>query len=627
MDGEQAPRLHKTLRTIDIFSLSTGAMISSGLFVLPGILYGNIGPGILFTYLLASLLMVPAMLAKTELATAMPKAGGAYFYINKSIGPFIGTFSGFTSWFSLALKSAFALLGMGVFLIPIFPDLPEFGVKLIAAGFTLVFAAINIIGVKHSGKFQVVFVIILLGILVFYIANTLPRMQLDNIIPLLPYGFKPLLYSIPVVFISFGGLTKIASIAEEIKDPGKTIPKGMFSAFAVVTLLYGLTLFATSGVLSVEQFSSSLMPLSDGARVSAGTFGFLLLSIAGAAAFITTANAGILAASRTPLAMAEDNLLPKFFGRVNPKTGTPIRSILITAMFMIAVILTLDLEKLVKAASTMMLILFSLNCAAILLMRGSKISTYKPLFKMPLYPYLPAVGTILYIFLILDMGAVPLMITGGFFIVSIAWYLIYSRKRTEKDSALIHIVKNITNKELVSDALETELKKILIQRDDIVEDRFDSMISRATIIDLPAEEVIERDQLFELIAVHFSHIFKTDKNKIFNELVDRERTSTTVISPGLAIPHLIVPGRKNFDILILRSRMGIRFSTSDQKPVHQIFALAGTGDERNFHLQALMAIAQIVQNDGFTRDWLAMKNEKELKNLILLAKRTRQNAL
>ena len=246
---------------------------------------------------------------------------------------------------------------------------------------------------------------------------------------------------------------------------------------------------------------------------------------------------------------------------------------------------------------------------------------------MPLYPYLPIAGSLIYIFLILDMGSEPLFITGGFFLFSLIWYLLYSRKRAAKDSALIHVVKNITNKKITSDELDRELKQILIQRDDIIEDRFDKIISDAKIIDLPENSAHTVNEVFTIISTYFSQRFKKPEQEILNLLLEREADSTTVITKGLAIPHIIIEGKKDFDILIIRSKTGIQFPDTVNNPVHQIFALAGTKDERNFHLQALMAIAQIVQNEGFAKDWLTMKDFAELKNLIFLAKRTRQNSI
>ena len=136
--------MKRTLGTLDIFSLASGAMISSGLFILPAVVYKTAGPGIVVAYLLAALLVVPALFAKTELATAMPKSGGAYFFVDRSMGPFFGTFAGFASWFSLSLKTAFAILGIGVVLAPHFAGSPEM-IKSIATGFAIFFCIINLI--------------------------------------------------------------------------------------------------------------------------------------------------------------------------------------------------------------------------------------------------------------------------------------------------------------------------------------------------------------------------------------------------------------------------------------------------------------------------------------------------
>ncbi|MHC4499600.1 MAG: amino acid permease, partial [Planctomycetota bacterium] len=99
-------RLKKQLGLTDVFAVATGAMISSGLFVLPYIAYQNAGAAVILSYLFASILIVPSTLSKAELATAMPKAGGTYFFVERSLGSFCGLFTGFANWFGLALKSA-----------------------------------------------------------------------------------------------------------------------------------------------------------------------------------------------------------------------------------------------------------------------------------------------------------------------------------------------------------------------------------------------------------------------------------------------------------------------------------------------------------------------------------------
>jgi APA family basic amino acid/polyamine antiporter len=619
-----ARKLKKKLGFLEVFSIATGAMISSGLFVLPAVVYLKAGPSILLSYFIATLLVVPAMLSKAELATAMPKSGGSYFFVHRSLGALFGTFAGLASWFSLSLKSAFALVGIGIFLAPLVPVFPGYMVKLIAVAFALLFTVLNIMSVKQSGRFQVVLVFSLLAILLLYVVGGIRLVDAQHYSPFAPAGWPAIFTVTGMIFVSFGGLTKIAAVAEEIDKPQKTIPHSMFASFLVVSVVYLLAIFVTVGILGRTEFQSTLAPLSTAAATYSGQAGFLVLSIAAMMAFITTGNAGLLASSRNPLAMAKDNLLPAFFARVNVRLKTPVVAILFTSAFMIAMIVFLDLESLVKVASTMKLLLFAFVNLSVILMRESKIVSYKPSFRSPLYPFLQIGGTVVYFFLIVEMGLIPLLMTGAFFAASLLWYFLYSRSRNRRESALLHVVERITNRELRSDTLSEELKEILIERDEIVEDRFDRIIKSAEIIDF--SESVDKEGLFQVLAEVFARKFNAEPTEIHKLLADRESESTTVIHPGLAIPHIVVDGTGRFDIVVVRSREGIDFGP-DTDPVKVVFALAGTRDERNFHLQSLMAIAQIVQNPEFLSTWPRLRNTEELRSQILLAQRVRKASI
>ena len=406
--------------------------------------------------------------------------------------------------------------------------------------------------------------------------------------------------------------------------PKKIIPAGMFSAFVVVSILYLGVIFITIGLLEKNEFINTLTPISLAASTYSGSIGFIVLAAAAILAFISTANAGLLASSRSPLAMSKDNLLPSIIGRVNIRYKTPVMSILLTSAFMIICIIFLDLENLVKVASTMKLLLFAFVNLAVIIMRESKIVSYRPSFKSPFYPYIQIAGIVIYIFLIIDMGKLPLIITAFFFILSLIWYLLYSKSRSTKDSALIHIVERITSKEIKSNTLAEEVKDILIERDEIVEDRFDKIIKEASIIEI--EKEMNSRELFQLISSQFAQKFNIDRKEIYDLLEKREEDSTTVIHKGLAIPHIIIAGESKFDIIVIRSKTGIIFK-QDSPPVHIVFALAGSKNERNFHLQALMAIAQIVQSSDFPGAWMKAETVKELKNLILLSDRIRKGEI
>jgi len=619
---KQKNQLKKELGTLETFCIASGAMISSGLFVLPALVYGVAGPAIILGYILAAILVVPEMFSNAELATAMPKSGGTHFFVHRGFGPLFGTFAGLASWFSLSLKSAFALLGIGIFLEPLLPSYTPMMMKAIAVGCTLIFAAINIIGVKESAKFQVVLVLALIAILGLYIFSGLNFINVQRYVPFQPNGWGSVFTTTGMVFVSFLGLTKITSLAEEIRNPLRTITRGMFFAFFVVMFLYVMAVFVTTGLLDSEEFQRTLMPISLGADKFGGKPAMILMSTAAMIAFITTGNAGLMAAARDPLAMAHDNLLPTFFARINLRSKTPTTAILLTAIFMILVITLLDLTMLVKVASTAILILYSLVNLSVILMRESKILSYKPSYHVPFYPWLQIGGSLVYIVLIIEMGRIPLLITQSFFIFALCWYILYSKSRILKDSALIHIVERITSLEIRSSGLTNELKEILMERDQIIEDRFDHLIKAAVIQDVP--ENINQDGLFQLIAKTFAERFGEKSEHIYQLLQQRESESTTFVYTGLAIPHIIVAGAGKFEIAIFRSKKGILFGA---KKVHVIFTLAGSIDERTFHLKALMAIAQIVQNKNFIDSWMKAKNVTELRDLILLAERIRSEKI
>ena len=160
-------KLQKPLGGIDVFCISAGAMISSGIFLLPGLAFSHIGPAIYIAYILAGIFAFLGTLATIELATAMPLAGGIYYYIERSLGPMVGTVSGLLNWCAIAFKTAFAIFGMSEVMYQLFGGIPEWW----AVGLTLVFVGVNLIGTQAAAWMQLIMVIFLLGIMAAFIVG------------------------------------------------------------------------------------------------------------------------------------------------------------------------------------------------------------------------------------------------------------------------------------------------------------------------------------------------------------------------------------------------------------------------------------------------------------------------
>jgi len=610
-----ATELKKGLGLVHVFAIASGAMISSGLFILPGLAHAMAGPGVIWSYVLAGILATAGALSIAELTTAMPKAGGDYFFIMRGFGPGVGTVAGLLSWFSLSLKSAFAIVGMATFAALIV------NLHGVAAGAVLcvLFVLLNLVGVREAARVQVALVVVLFVLLASYIVVGAGQVRSELLIPFAPYGLAAIFSTAGFVFVSYGGLLKVASVAEEVRRPGRTIPLGLVLALISVTLIYTLAVVVTSGVVQSEALDGSLTPLSDGGRAMLGQAGYVAMSIGAALAFITTANAGIMAASRYLLALARDRLLPRPLAKVNRRFQTPHVAILITGG-VIAVSLLLKLDVLVEAASTVLILGYMLACLSVIVLRESGLQNYRPAFRSPVYPWLQIGGIAGLGFVLFEMGVEAYGIAAGLVLVGFLTFWFYGRTRVRGESALLHLVQRLTDRQLVTGSLEDELKVIVRERDRIVLDRFDRLVEQAVVLDV--EEVMDLDTFFDLAAEHLAPRLDLAPSEMAERLRRREDEGSTLLSTSLAVPHVVVPGEGQFDLLMARAARGVRWS--DEAPeVKTIFLLAGTRDERNFHLRALAAIAQIVQEEKFEQRWLAARNAQGLRDVVLLSSRKR----
>lgn len=130
------------------------------------------------------------------------------------------------------------------------------------------------------------------------------------------------------------------------------------------------------------------------------------------------------------------------------------------------------------------------------------------------------------------------------------------------------------------------------------------------------------EEFFRLAAATFHDQAVVDPNELTEALLNREATTSTVIAPGLAVPHMLIGGRGRFHMLMARCREGIHFP-GEPDDVHALFLLLRSNDERTFHLRALSAIAQIVQDSAFEDKWLTAWGPEELRRIVLDADRRR----
>ena len=607
--------LSRRLSLVHIICIASGALISSGLFVLPGIAHGRAGPAVIVSYLLAGILAAIGLLSVTELATAMPKAGGDYFFISRALGPGIGTVAGFLSWFSISLKAGFALVGIGALSELILPIDGRFAGGI----FLAIFCITNLHGVRKAANLQVGLGVGLLILLAGFVVAGAGKVQVDNFTPFVPQGWSAVFSTAGFVFVAFGAAMKVASMAEEIRNPGRNIPLGIGLSIFIVTLLYVSVVGIATGVLPGDKLDFSRTPISEAAGSFLGKPGMAIMSIGALLAFLTTANAGIMTASRYLLALAEDNLAPDLLSRLRRKTGTPWVAVLVTSgLLLVALLLPLDL--LVESASVVFVIIYILASLSIIILREGKIQNYRPVFHAPFYPYLQVIGITGFLFVLVEMGAEAFIVAGILVCAALSLYWFYGRKKRHAESALLHLIERITDKELITGNLEEELRDIIRKRDEIKTDQLDRIIKRSIILDF--EKRMEAREFFRIAASRLAPLVKCGEQELFDRLCKREKEASTVLRPGVAVPHLLVEAEDTYEILVARSRDGISFPNQSE-PVHAAFVLMTSYDNRNFHLKVMAGLAQMVQSTEFDEQWMNAADEDRLRDILLLEERMR----
>ena len=287
---------------------------------------------------------------------------------------------------------------------------------------------------------------------------------------------------------------------------------------------------------------------------------------------------------------------------------------------MLVVIFTMSIENLVKMASTIMIMMFILMNLAVVIMQHSGIQGYRPTFKAPFNPWLQIGIIIIYVFLIAEMGFATLALTGGFVIIALIWYLVYVQPRIRRESAIVYLVRSVVSRHIQRSGIEEELKQIALERDGITPDRFDTLVKSCKILDI--HKPMSAKELFIQAAETLAESLEIDSKSLYELFLERERESTTIVRPGLAIPHVVVDGKGIFEILLVRCEAGVTFSELAE-PVKTAFILIGSADERNYHLRALMSIAHIVSESDFERRWFQARNVEQLRDIVLLSGRKR----
>ncbi len=441
----EGSELERTIGLTGGLTIGIGTMIGAGIFVFPGLAAGNAGPAASASFGIGAVVALLVALPASELATAMPKSGGGYYFISRGMGAAFGAIIGISLWLGLVFATAFYLVGFGEYAVAVFIQVglsvptsvgPIGVVALLGVVFGVLLTGISVAGTENTTKLQNAIVSLLLGILAVFLgfgaldalgvfgAESTPETYA-------PFGVEPVLSTAALVFASYLGFAQIATVAGEMKQPGRNLPLAMVGSVVVVGALYVITIFvATSAFPSATLDEFGETAIVEVARSYLGQTGAIAILLAGLLATVSSANASILSASRALYATSRDAFVPQSVSRVNLKYGTPHLALALVGGPTVVLVGTGQTELLAEVASFLHLLMYGLICITLIVLRRRSPPWYQPSFTVPGYPIVPIVGGLASFGMIAFMQLLSQLIGAFVIIVAGGWYLFYARDVT-----------------------------------------------------------------------------------------------------------------------------------------------------------------------------------------------------
>ncbi len=433
---DEETELERTIGLVGGLAIGIGTMIGAGIFVFPGLAASTAGPAASLSFAIGGVIALLVALPTAELATAMPRSGGGYYFISRSLGTAAGAIVGLGLWLGLVFASAFYLVGLGHYATAV---LAEVGIDIganpvVAIGllFGVVLTALSVGGTENTATLQNYVVGVLLLVLTVFLTygvldsfGVFGRQSTPEVF--FSQGTFPVLTTAALVFTSYLGFAQVATVAGEIKEPSRNLPRAMIGSVVIVTVFYVVTIFVATSAFGADRLGTfGETAMVEVAREFLGLPGAVAILFAGLLATFSSANASILSASRAVYALSRDALLPRRASEVNLRFGTPHVALLAAGGPILVLVATGQVELLAEVASFLHLVMYGLICIALLVLRRRNPEWYTPSYRVPGYPVVPVVGALASFGLVAFMQ--PASIVVGIVVMGLSylWYRYYA---------------------------------------------------------------------------------------------------------------------------------------------------------------------------------------------------------
>jgi APA family basic amino acid/polyamine antiporter len=435
--------LRRAVGALDLTALGLGAIIGTGIFVIIGEAITTSGPSIVLAFLIAGVTCAFSALAFAELASSIPVSGSAYTYSYATLGELAAWIIGWDLILEYGVSIAGVAVGWGQYFNALLDSLfgvslpeslanpPGDGgtVNLPAAFLVLAVAGVLMIGVRETARTNTIMVFIKLAVLLLFIVLGITAFTADNFDPFFVEGegFAGTVTAASLIFFAYIGFDAVSTSGEEVKEPSRDLPRAIIGSLAIATLLYIVVAVVATGALPFDELEGAEAPLAtvleDGAGFSLGAD---VISFGALVAITSVVLTLLYGQSRILFAMSRDGLLPRRVAQVNPRTRTPVFIIGVLGVLFAALAAVVPLAEIVKLVNIGTLFAFVVVNLGVVILRRTRPDLERG-YRVPFVPVFPIIGTLLCIYLMLDLPGTTWLRFLIWMALGLLIYFIYGR--------------------------------------------------------------------------------------------------------------------------------------------------------------------------------------------------------
>lgn len=470
--------LKRSLSTWDLMIMGIAVAVGAGIFSVGADAAANhAGPAVSISFILAAVTCALAIMCYAEFATAIPVAGSAYVFTYATVGELLAWIIGWNLILELLMAASVIAKYWGIYLSNFFeavnlnvPSNFAFGPVTMYWGPLVVvsiFTFILVMGTKLAARINNVFTLIKIGIVLFVIVVGFFYVKMDNYQPFVPpsqpapaahaswqeqpflsmltgaepsmYGFVGIVSGAALVFFAFIGFDVVATSAEEVKNPAKTLPRGIFAGLAVTAVLYILVTLAVTGMVSYEALAKVADPsLSTAFSLVGAEWAVVVISLGSLIGLTTVIMVLLMGLARVMMAMSRDGLLPRALSKTSAKHATPARTQILSGVLVAFLAGFTPVEVLSEMINIGTLSAFVMVSIGILVLRRKR-PDLKPAFRVPFGPVIPVLSALLCIYLMLNLATLTWVFFAVWLAVGLVLYFSYGywNSRLRRDDAAI----------------------------------------------------------------------------------------------------------------------------------------------------------------------------------------------